>query len=79
MASRDLAGEPKRDPVHLLRTLFIRLGVLPFFLFAILLGAILYVIAGVASDANFKAERQADELVFPSGRRGEVKAFHNHH
>jgi serine phosphatase RsbU (regulator of sigma subunit) len=35
------------------------IGVLPFFLFAILLSAILYVIAGVASDANFKAERQA--------------------
>src|ERR1043166_3930086 len=44
------------------RRLFLRymmIGVLPFFLFAILLGAILYVIAGVASDANFKAERQA--------------------
>lgn len=38
---------------------YIMIGVLPFFLFAILLGAILYVIAGVASDANFKAERQA--------------------
>ena len=32
MASRDLATEPKRDPFHLLRTLFIRLGVLPFLL-----------------------------------------------
>jgi serine phosphatase RsbU (regulator of sigma subunit) len=38
---------------------YIMIGVLPFFLFAILLSAILYVIAGVASDANFKAERQA--------------------
>ncbi|HEX7191632.1 MAG TPA: SpoIIE family protein phosphatase [Thermoanaerobaculia bacterium] len=38
---------------------YMMIGVLPFFLFAILLGAILYVIAGVASDANFKAERQA--------------------
>lgn len=38
---------------------YMMIGVLPFFLFAILLGAILYVVAGVASDANFKAERQA--------------------
>lgn len=38
---------------------YIMIGVLPFFLFAILLAAILYVIAGVASQANFKAERQA--------------------
>ncbi|HEY2324459.1 MAG TPA: SpoIIE family protein phosphatase, partial [Thermoanaerobaculia bacterium] len=38
---------------------YMMIGVLPFFLFAILLSAILYVIAGVASDANFKAERQA--------------------
>jgi serine phosphatase RsbU (regulator of sigma subunit) len=38
---------------------YIMIGVLPFFLFAILLAAILYVVAGVASDANFKAERQA--------------------
>ena len=38
---------------------YIMIGVLPFFLFAILLGAILYVIAGVASEANFKSERQA--------------------
>lgn len=38
---------------------YIMIGVLPFFLFAILLMAILYVIAGVASQASFKAERQA--------------------
>ena len=38
---------------------YIMIGVLPFFLFAILLAAILYLIAGVASQANFKAERQA--------------------
>ncbi|HUP59379.1 MAG TPA: PP2C family protein-serine/threonine phosphatase [Thermoanaerobaculia bacterium] len=38
---------------------YIMIGVLPFFLFAILLIAILYVIAGVASQASFKAERQA--------------------
>jgi serine phosphatase RsbU (regulator of sigma subunit) len=38
---------------------YVMIGVLPFFLFAILLGAILYVIAGVATQANFKAERQA--------------------
>ncbi|MFZ2493382.1 MAG: SpoIIE family protein phosphatase [Thermoanaerobaculia bacterium] len=38
---------------------YVMIGVLPFFLFAILLAAILYVIAGVASQANFKAERQA--------------------
>jgi serine phosphatase RsbU (regulator of sigma subunit) len=38
---------------------YMMIGVLPFFLFAILLSAILYVVAGVASDANFKAERQA--------------------
>jgi serine phosphatase RsbU (regulator of sigma subunit) len=37
---------------------YIMIGVLPFFLFAILLITILYVVAGVASDANFKAERQ---------------------
>src|ERR1043165_276812 len=37
---------------------YIMIGVLPFFLFAILLTAILYVVAGVASQANFKAERQ---------------------
>jgi serine phosphatase RsbU (regulator of sigma subunit) len=37
---------------------YIMIGVLPFFLFAILLAAILYVVAGVASQANFKAERQ---------------------
>src|SRR3954465_5809014 len=38
---------------------YIMLGVLPFVLFAILLTAILYLVAGVASQANFKAERQA--------------------
>ncbi|HYR27848.1 MAG TPA: SpoIIE family protein phosphatase, partial [Thermoanaerobaculia bacterium] len=38
---------------------YVMLGVLPFFLFAVLLGAILYVIAGVASQAAFKNERQA--------------------
>ncbi|HXG58474.1 MAG TPA: SpoIIE family protein phosphatase [Thermoanaerobaculia bacterium] len=38
---------------------YVLIGLLPFFLFAILLAAILYVIAGVASQANFKAERQA--------------------
>src|SRR5438477_1041416 len=38
---------------------YVMIGVLPFFLFAILLAAILYVVAGVASQANFKAERQA--------------------
>jgi serine phosphatase RsbU (regulator of sigma subunit) len=34
------------------------IGLLPFFLFAVLLAAILYVIAGVASQASFKQERQ---------------------
>jgi serine phosphatase RsbU (regulator of sigma subunit) len=38
---------------------YILIGVLPFFLFAVLLWAILYVIAGVASQAAFKAERQS--------------------
>ncbi|HEX2122153.1 MAG TPA: SpoIIE family protein phosphatase [Thermoanaerobaculia bacterium] len=38
---------------------YIMIGVLPFFLFAVLLLAILYVIAGVATQASFKAERQA--------------------
>jgi serine phosphatase RsbU (regulator of sigma subunit) len=38
---------------------YVMIGVLPFFLFAILLTAILYLVAGVASQANFKAERQA--------------------
>jgi len=38
---------------------YVMLGVLPFFLFAVLLAAILYVIAGVASQAAFKNERQA--------------------
>jgi len=37
---------------------YVMIGVLPFVLFAILLTAILYVIAGVASQASFKAERQ---------------------
>lgn len=38
---------------------YIMIGVLPFVLFAILATAILYVVAGVASQATFKAERQA--------------------
>jgi len=38
---------------------YIMIGVLPFVLFAILLAAILYLVAGVASQANFKSERQA--------------------
>ena len=38
---------------------YVMIGVLPFVLFAILLTAILYVIAGVASQASYKAERQA--------------------
>lgn len=38
---------------------YIMIGVLPFFLFAILLAAILYLVAGVASQSTFKAERQA--------------------
>lgn len=38
---------------------YVLIGVLPFFLFAVLLVAILYVIAGVATQAAFKAERQA--------------------
>lgn len=38
---------------------YVMLGVLPFFLFAVLLAAILYVIAGVASQAAFKNERQS--------------------
>jgi len=37
---------------------YVMIGVLPFFLFAILLVAILYVIAGVASQASFRMERQ---------------------
>lgn len=37
---------------------YILIGMLPFFLFAVLLTAILYVIAGVASQASFKQERQ---------------------
>src|SRR5437762_2794125 len=37
---------------------YVMIGVLPFFLFAILLSAILYLVAGVASQANFRAERQ---------------------
>ncbi|MGZ7077984.1 MAG: HAMP domain-containing protein, partial [Thermoanaerobaculia bacterium] len=38
---------------------YIMIGVLPFFLFASRLTAILSLVAGVASQANFKAERQA--------------------
>ena len=38
---------------------YLMLGVGPFFLFAVILLAILYVIAGVASQAAFKNERQA--------------------
>jgi serine phosphatase RsbU (regulator of sigma subunit) len=38
---------------------YVMLGVAPFFLFAVMLIAILYVIAGVASQAAFKNERQA--------------------
>ncbi|MBV8516740.1 MAG: SpoIIE family protein phosphatase [Acidobacteria bacterium] len=38
---------------------YVMIGVLPFFLFAVLLAAILYVIAGVASQQAFKAERQS--------------------
>jgi len=38
---------------------YVMIGVLPFFLFAVLLTAILYVIAAVASQASFKAERQS--------------------
>jgi serine phosphatase RsbU (regulator of sigma subunit) len=38
---------------------YIMIGVLPFFLFAVLLAAILYVVAGVASQSTFKGERQA--------------------
>jgi serine phosphatase RsbU (regulator of sigma subunit) len=37
---------------------YVMIGVLPFFLFAILLFAILYVIAGVASQASYRMERQ---------------------
>ena len=38
---------------------YVMIGVLPFFLFAVLLVAILYVVAAVASQASFRAERQA--------------------
>ncbi|HWW61060.1 MAG TPA: HAMP domain-containing protein, partial [Thermoanaerobaculia bacterium] len=38
---------------------YVMIGVLPFFLFAILLAAILYLVAGVGTQANFRAERQA--------------------
>lgn len=38
---------------------YVMLGMLPFVLFAVLLAAILYVIAGVASQAAFKNERQS--------------------
>jgi len=37
---------------------YVMIGVLPFFLFAILLIAILYVIAGVASQASYRMERR---------------------
>src|ERR1044071_1318535 len=37
---------------------YVMIGVLPFFLFAILLIAILYVIAGVASQASYRQEKQ---------------------
>jgi serine phosphatase RsbU (regulator of sigma subunit) len=39
---------------------YVMIGVLPFFLFAILLLAILYVIAGVASQTMFRTERQSN-------------------
>ena len=38
---------------------YVMIGVLPFFLFAVLLAAILYVVAAVASQASFRAERQS--------------------
>ena len=38
---------------------YVMIGVLPFFLFAVLLTAILYVVAAVASQASFRAERQS--------------------
>lgn len=38
---------------------YVMIGVLPFFLFAVLLAAILYVIAAVASQASFRSERQS--------------------
>jgi serine phosphatase RsbU (regulator of sigma subunit) len=38
---------------------YVMIGVLPFFLFAVLLTAILYVIAAVASQASFRTERQS--------------------
>lgn len=38
---------------------YVMIGVLPFILFAVLLAAILYVVAAVASQASFRAERQA--------------------
>jgi serine phosphatase RsbU (regulator of sigma subunit) len=37
---------------------YVMIGLLPFFLFGVLLAAILYVIAGVASQASFKQERR---------------------
>ncbi|HEX8620332.1 MAG TPA: SpoIIE family protein phosphatase [Thermoanaerobaculia bacterium] len=37
---------------------YVMIGVLPFFLFAVLLAAILYVVAAVATQASFRAERQ---------------------
>lgn len=38
---------------------YVMIGVLPFVLFAVLLTAILYVVAAVASQASFRAERQS--------------------
>lgn len=38
---------------------YVMIGVLPFFLFAVLLSAILYVIAAVATQASFRTERQS--------------------
>ena len=38
---------------------YVMIGVLPFLLFAVLLAAILYVVAAVASQASFRAERQS--------------------
>lgn len=48
---------------------YFMIGLLPFFLFAVLLAAILYVIAGVASQASFKQERQ--------GSIGQIEAWIN--
>lgn len=38
---------------------YVMIGVLPFFLFAVLLAAILYVVAAVATQASFRTERQS--------------------